>query len=238
MVESGMPAAPISILFAFNTGYAQHGAACLASLIQHSTSPLEIVIVSTDDTEAFAPRFRASFENDKRVSLRFETFVVPADFPIPYKLSADAYLRLWADEFFPTRSRVLYLDPDIVAVGSIEKLWDTDLRGNTVGAVPIPNSVRPAQHGMPVGSLFFNSGVLLMDLEAWRSKEYRRRCIDYIGQYPERAIDADQDILNLVLIGDWLPLDYKWNVINPFFGPHTTWGCPTSSGAGSVTRQC
>ena len=72
---------------------------------------------------------------------------------------------------------------------------------------------------MPPGSLFFNSGVLLMDLEAWRVKEYCRKCIEFIQQYPERAIDADQDILNLVLFGDWLPLDYTWNVINPFFRP-------------------
>ncbi|MDT7950512.1 MAG: glycosyltransferase family 8 protein [Acetobacteraceae bacterium] len=212
---------PISILFAFNKAYAQHAAACLASLIRHSSSPLEVVIASTEDPERFAPRFRSSFGGETRVSLRFERLGVPSDtsFPTPYTLTTDAYLRLWADVLFPDRARVLYLDPDTVAVGSIEPLWRTDLEGNTVGAVPIPNSVRPAQHGMPPGSLFFNSGVLLIDLEAWRAEEYCRRCLDFIQKYPERAIDADQDILNLVLAGDWLPLDYKWNVINPFFRP-------------------
>ena len=221
MLKDGMSGPPISVLLAFNTVYAQHGAACLASLIHHSTSPLEVIIASTDDPEAFAPRFRRSFGDEARVTLRFEKFVVPTDtdFPTPYTLTADAYLRLWADRLFPTRSRVLYLDPDTVAVRSIEALWHTDLQGKTVGAVPIPNSVRPAQHGMPPGSLFFNSGVLLMDLQAWRTKEYCRRCIEYIQAHPERAIDADQDILNLVLFGDWLPLAFKWNVINPFFRP-------------------
>lgn len=216
-----MQSSPVSVLFAFNNAYAQHGAACLASLIQHTTSPLEVVIASTEDPEQFAPRFRRSFGGQERVSLRFEKFTVPSDteFPTPYTLTADAYLRLWAHDLFPDRSRVLYIDPDTVAVGSIEPLWRTDLQGKTVGAVPIPNSVRPSQHGMPPGSLFFNSGVLLMDLDAWREKGYCRRCIAFIQQHPERAIDADQDILNLVLFGDWLPLDYKWNVINPFFRP-------------------
>lgn len=216
-----MTAPPISILFAFDNTYAQHGAACLASLIRHSTSPLEVVIASTEDPEQFAPRFRRSFGNEARVSMRFEKFTVPTntEFPTPYTLTADAYLRLWADVLFPGRTRVLYLDPDTVAVSSIEPLWQTDLQGMTVGAVAIPNSIRPSQHGMPPGSLFFNSGVLLMDLEAWRTKEYCQKCIEYLREYPERAIDADQDILNLVLFGDWLPLDYRWNVINPFFRP-------------------
>ena len=214
-----MSKTPISILYAFNNAYAQHGAASLASLIRHSTSRLDVLIVSTEDTAQFADRFHRSFDSEKRVSLRFKQFDVPADFPIPAVLTADAYLRLWADELFEGRSKVIYLDPDTVAVGSIEPLWQTDLQGKTVGAVAIPNSSRPREHSMPEGSLFFNSGMMVMDLDAWKARNYRQRCIDYLRLYPERALDADQDILNLVLIGDWLPLDYKWNVINPFFRP-------------------
>jgi lipopolysaccharide biosynthesis glycosyltransferase len=214
-----MSTTPISILYAFNNAYAQHGAASLASLIRHSTSPLDVLIVSTEDTAQFADRFRRSFDHETRVSMRFKQLAVPADFPIPAVLTADAYLRLWADELFEGRSKVIYIDPDTVAVGSIEPLWETDLQGKTVAAVAIPNSSRPREHGMPEGSLFFNSGMMVMDLDAWKAKDYRQRCIDYLRQFPERALDADQDILNLVLIGDWLPLDYKWNVINPFFRP-------------------
>ena len=211
----------ISVLFAFDGNYAQHGAACIASLLRHSQSKLEVVIASTQDPESFAPRFRKSFDSNDRISIRFVRFEVPSDtnFPTPYTLTKDAYLRLWAHELFPDRSRVLYLDPDTIVTGSIEELWNTDLEGKTIGAVPIPNSIRPAQHGMPPGSLFFNSGVLLMDLEAWRARNYCGKCLDFIQRHPERAIDADQDILNLCLFGDWLPLDYKWNVINPFFRP-------------------
>lgn len=214
-----MSTTPISVLYAFNNAYAQHAAASLASLIRHSTSPLDVLIVSTEDPALFQERFERSFASEARVSLRFKQLTVPPDFPIPTVLSADAYLRLWADELFAGRSRAIYIDPDTVAVGSIEPLWQTDLQGMTIGAVAIPNSSRPREHGMPTGSLFFNSGMMVMDLEAWKAKDYRQRCIDYLRQYPERALDADQDILNLVLIGDWLPLDYKWNVINPFFRP-------------------
>lgn len=211
----------ISILFAFNSTYAQHGAACIASLLRHSESNLEVTIASTEDCTKFSARFHRSFEKNPRIKLRFVQWETPdnTQFPTPYTLTKDAYLRLWAHDILPNASRVLYLDPDTIATSSIEPLWDTDLKGSTVGAVPIPNSSRPLQHGMSPGSLFFNSGVLLIDLSAWRKHNYCSKCLELIRLHPERAIDADQDILNLCLVGDWLPLDYKWNVINPFFRP-------------------
>jgi lipopolysaccharide biosynthesis glycosyltransferase len=123
-------------------------------------------------------------------------------------------------ELMPGRSRVLYLDPDIIATGPLEELWTVPLGTNVLAAVPIPNSSRVSEHNMPEGSLFFNAGVLVIDVDAWEQRHYRDRCINYLIKHPERALDADQDILNLVLIGDWLPLDYKWNLINPFWRRH------------------
>jgi lipopolysaccharide biosynthesis glycosyltransferase len=87
---------------------------------------------------------------------------------------------------------------------------------------------------MPPGSLFFNSGVLLIDLVAWRRKDYCGKCLDLVRSHPERAIDADQDILNLCLAGDWLSLDYKWNVINPFFRPSHDLGLSSKQ----ISRIC
>ena len=157
---------PISILFAYNANYAQHGAACIASIIGNTTSSLEIVVVTAGDPEEFAPKLRESFKDEPRLHLeirRFET--PPADYPTPYYITKEAYFRFWAQDVFPGRSRALYLDSDIIVVGPLEELWATDLQGKTLGAVEIPNSARPAQHGMPAGSLYFNSGVLLIDLE-------------------------------------------------------------------------
>ena len=218
----------ISILFAYSANYAQHGAACIASVIRHTTSPLEIVVATTGDPEIFAPKLRESFKDEKRLDLKFLHFEPPpsAAFPTPYYITKEAYIRFWAQDLFPDRSRVLYMDSDIIVAGPLEELWTTDLQGKTIGAVEIPNSSRPQQHGMPAGSLYFNSGVLLIDLDAWRRGDYTNRCVEFLRLHPEKAHDADQDILNLVLIGDWLPLDYKWNAINPFFRPSHELGLP------------
>jgi lipopolysaccharide biosynthesis glycosyltransferase len=209
----------VAVLMAFDANYAQHAAACMASLVRHSPARFDFVIASSVDPSGFAGRIRRCFAGNDRVTIEFKHFQVPADthFPLPYTLTLETYMRFWADELLPGRRLALYLDPDIIVTGPIDDLWRTDLRGNVLAAVPIPNSSRPKTHGMPAGSLFFNAGVLLLDLEAWRSRGYRDRCLEYLRQHPERALDGDQDILNLCTMGDWLPLDYEWNVISPFY---------------------
>ncbi|GAC1478207.1 MAG: glycosyltransferase family 8 protein [Acetobacteraceae bacterium] len=209
------------MLMAFDANYAPHAAACMTSLVRHSSSRFEFVITSTDDPAAFSGRLCRSFASNDRVSIRIARSQVPTDthFPLPYTLTLETYLRLWADELLPGRDRVLYLDPDTIVTTAIDPLWETDLEGKVLAAVPIPGSNQPDTHGMPPGSPFFNAGVLLIDLAAWRARGYRDRCLDYLRRHPERALDGDQDILNLVTIGDWLPLDYEWNVISPFYRP-------------------
>ena len=211
----------ISVLMAFDANYAPHGATCLASLLQHSRARFDVTIASSADPASFADRIRRSFAGNDRITVDIKPFQLPQDthFPLPYTLTPETYLRFWVRELLPGRSRALYMDPDTIATASVDELWHTDLQGRVLAAVPIPNSTRPATHAMPPGSLFFNAGVLLIDLDAWEQRDYRDRCLAYLRAHPERALDGDQDILNLVTVGDWLPLDYVWNVISPFYRP-------------------
>lgn len=211
----------ITVLLAFDQNYAMHAAACMASLLRHSSAPIHFVVVSADDPAPFRDRLHRSFAREPRATLTVRRFEMPSGthFPLPYHLTVETYMRFWIGEILPNAKRALYIDGDAITVAPIEPLWQTDLGDKVLGAVPIPGSTRPATHGMPPGSPFFNAGVLLFDLDAWRARGYRDRCLDYLRRHPERALDGDQDILNLCTQGDWLPLDYKWNVISPFYRP-------------------
>src|SRR4051812_46223835 len=125
----------ISVLMTPNERYAQHAAACIASLLRHSTARFDFVIASTDDPAGFAERISRSFAGNDRVSLEYRQFQLPAHthFPVVNNLSLDAYLRFWVDELLVGRSRAIYLDPDIIAVGPIDELWETDLQQKVVG---------------------------------------------------------------------------------------------------------
>jgi lipopolysaccharide biosynthesis glycosyltransferase len=210
----------IPVLFASDLNYLQHTAACIASLVENNPGyHFDVVLTTTDDFTGVAAKFYRSFEGNANISLRIENFKVPSSlyFPLPNHLTLETYIRFWIADLFKDYGRALYLDPDIIVLGGIAEIWDTKLQGRAIAAVPIPGSVKPAYHGMPAGSLYFNAGVMLFDLDVWRARGYRDVCLEFLRKNPGKATDGDQDILNICLMNDWVPLPFKWNVISPFY---------------------
>jgi lipopolysaccharide biosynthesis glycosyltransferase len=86
-----------------------------------------------------------------------------------------------------------------------------------MGAVDIPGSDQGVRRlGMRAEDGYFNAGVLLIDLAQWRATRADQTVIDYIHTYPER-VEYDQDALNACFRQVTKRLDYRWNVIRPFF---------------------
>ncbi len=136
--------------------------------------------------------------------------------------SQATYYRLLLPMVLPnTCSRVLYLDTDMLILADITSLWETDLRGNIVAAAP-DLAVRTFGHprwgiknfselGFSADQPVFNGGVMLIDLDTWRSKNISGQVLDFSLA---RAADVrlwDQDGLNVALAFHWLRLDPRWN---------------------------
>ena len=93
----------------------------------------------------------------------------------------------------------------------------TDLGGALMGAVDIPGSDRGViRLAMRAEDGYFNAGVLIIDLKQWRATRAEETVVDYIRANPER-VRYDQDALNACFHSRTKRLDYKWNVISPFF---------------------
>jgi lipopolysaccharide biosynthesis glycosyltransferase len=58
---------------------------------------------------------------------------------------------------------------------------------------------------------YFNSGVLLIDLDTWRRENVSERVIAFAVEHPDLPM-MDQDALNGALRGQWLVLDESWNL--------------------------
>jgi lipopolysaccharide biosynthesis glycosyltransferase len=222
--RGGMAAADsVNILMCTNALFQQHAAVCLASLLANNANFFfNIVIVGRVTEELDENKLRRSLMRFPGHSLTFRKFAPPADLRLPLTPGAhytiDTYTRIWLAEFFPaTVDRVLYLDADIVVVGSIAPLWSTDLAGALMGAVDIPGSDQGVRRlGLRAEDGYFNAGVLLIDLARWRATRADQTVIDYIHAYPER-LEYDQDALNACFRSVTKRLDYRWNVIRPFF---------------------
>ncbi len=128
-----------------------------------------------------------------------------------------AAFRLQLPELFSDNGPLLYLDGDIIVHNSLTPLYDTDLQGHLLGACQ-DMTVNPntTAYYAPMrderinrileGGQYFNSGVLLIDMEKWRScsLEYYLKLLKELGG---KVAAPDQDLLNVAHEGDWLPLD-------------------------------
>jgi lipopolysaccharide biosynthesis glycosyltransferase len=180
----------------------------------------DVVVVCREDFGPLGDRLLTSLRSFRNISLRFIMFQPPADLYLPVRVhySIDSYSRLWVADFFPESvDRVLYLDCDLIVLGSIEPLYRSDLQGHLLGAVAIPGSTRCEFLGIPEAFGYFNSGVLVIDLRQWRQTDAIGELIRYVMANPEKLIDADQDALNACFFTRRQSLSYIWNVISPFY---------------------
>ena len=129
-------------------------------------------------------------------------------------------MRLFAAEVLPRNiKRVIYLDCDIVVLDNIRGLWNADLDGKPLGAVPdyprVPRLSAPerlASLGMPMGAIYVNSGVLVIDLERWRQGRLSERLLKFVTKKGAALYAHDQDAINVVLASEIRLLDCRWNL--------------------------
>ena len=129
------------------------------------------------------------------------------------------WYRAFLPELLPDVPRVLYLDGDTVAVDDLEPLWRTPLDDSYVAAVTnvfMPwDAGYPVALGLPGPEAYFNSGVLLMNLDAMRRDAISDALLEY-GRTapPTRVAWGDQDALNVLTGHRRVALAPRWNCMN------------------------
>ena len=137
--------------------------------------------------------------------------------PVTRQYPKEMYYRLLAPHLLPRElRRVLYLDPDVLIINSIRPLWETDLKGNLFAAAAHTGRTELAsgvnQLRLGTEQAYYNSGVLLMDLEAGRREIVPQDIFRYVEQHRKELILPDQDVLNALYGSRILPLeDALWN---------------------------
>ena len=147
--------------------------------------------------------------------------------------SAAAYYRLFIPELLPKQiNRAIYLDCDLVVKGNLEQLWKVDFQSNYVLAVQdiwspqisCPGTEIPYQKlDIPANTKYFNSGVLVINLEKWRNEAIASKAIEHLIQYGGYPRTHDQGLLNAVLAGQWGELDSRWNLTPAIIDLFSSW---------------
>ena len=94
----------------------------------------------------------------------------------------------------------------LIVLEDLRLLWNEDLGGKLLGAVPdYPRVPRLAARerltalGLPVGQVYVNSGVLVIDLVRWRQGRLSERLFEFIAAKGSALYAYDQDAINAVL---------------------------------------
>ncbi|AMO98916.1 glycosyl transferase 8 C-terminal family protein [Collimonas arenae] len=111
--------------------------------------------------------------------------------------------------------KVLYLDADILCVGSMAELLQMDFGDNAAIVVPdADETTRRRCAALQLSSQkYFNSGVMYMNVDTWLSREITEKTIHSILENGKDYRFPDQDALNVVLEGQVKYIDRKWNFL-------------------------
>ena len=117
--------------------------------------------------------------------------------PLPH-LSYGAFFRYFIPQFV-TEEKALYLDADIIVRDSIEELFLEDFDGFSIAAVEDDFKKNT-----------FNSGVMLIDVDAWRREGITEKLLQLTNEFHESSY-GDQGILNRLFQNNWKKLPQKYN---------------------------
>jgi lipopolysaccharide biosynthesis glycosyltransferase len=152
-------------------------------------------------------------------------------YPVPGRLelvganrwySSASLGRLHLSQIIPhSVDRIVYLDADTLVLSDLAELSAVDLGPGGLGAVVDPWA--PTRRlGLSDGRLeraevgaaapgYFNAGVLVVDMVAWRAANISERAIDMYREHAAGLRSLDQDVLNILFAGRWTALSRRWN---------------------------
>jgi lipopolysaccharide biosynthesis glycosyltransferase len=129
------------------------------------------------------------------------------------------YFRLFIPNMFPQLDKAIYLDADMVILEDVAKLYDIDLHDNLLGGVSdaIIASRKEFRDYAELGcgiypyTRYFNSGMMLMNLDAMREFDLEGKFEFLFNTYGFETVCPDQDYLNVICKDRVLYLDEGWD---------------------------
>jgi lipopolysaccharide biosynthesis glycosyltransferase len=214
--------APMHVILASDKRYAQHLAVAICSLCENNRRlPLSIYIVNSDfdqeawsSLESISKRYGHGLTDVKIVEHELDALVINS-----YYKKAMYYRLLIADKL--PIPKALYLDADVVVRGPIDELYSTDVNDCYLAAVIDPGFTRHHDLEMSSDAKYFNSGVMLLNLERWRRDRVKEMVIRFIERKPKAVLHPDQCGINSVVNGRWKELHPRFNLQRSLFHKQT-----------------
>lgn len=216
---SAFAQAPIELLVSLDENYLMPLRVMLTSLFQNN--PSETISIWLLHTHIAQEQLDALAQFCQHFGATLHPIVVEEQLlkgaPTVRYYTKEMYYRLLAPYLLPKElSRVLYLDPDTLVINPLRELWGMDLDGMLFAAAPhtgkteFSNEINKVRLGTDHD--YYNSGVLLIDLEQGRREIDVSHVFTFATAHMKELILPDQDLLNSLYGKRTRPLDdARWN---------------------------
>ena len=211
-----------TVTIALDENYAAHAAAVMAGVALNAGGQVDFYLLGDKLKEETKEKLIATGEK-----FSSKVIVVEAkagEFFVSDHLSRAAYLRLKIPELLPkTLKCTVYLDADLLVISDISELFETDLAGKPLGAaidlgiMTSSRQMKEKQESLNIqkSDKYFNSGVLVIDLDKWRENSYASKLLELVKLNSFRH--HDQDALNMFFYNNWHEIPLCYNVIPPIY---------------------
>jgi lipopolysaccharide biosynthesis glycosyltransferase len=226
---------PISIAFACDDLYTKHVAVVMQSIFANAASEdrYEFHVLTmgiTPESERRLVEVATRGGATMRVYRVDEKLL--SGFTVTY-VTLDSYIRLLLPEVLPNNDKVLYLDADLIVMDSLRELWDTNIENFAAAAARDGMTITKGpdlEHfeafNFPKEHVYFNAGVLLLNLKALREMQLLEIVKVWAGKNSHLMKHNDQDALNVILAGKIVRFHLRWNLQAPLIAPiKLGWKC-------------
>lgn len=212
----------IPVFFASDDNYMPYLIITMESIVQNASKEYDYIfyILNTGISEQNIERaqkynygnFKVEFVNvDEKIN-KFGEALHTRDY-----YSKAIYYRLFIPSLFPQYKKAIYMDCDIIVQGDVSNLYNVSLGNNLLGAVSdevvyaCEEFVEYTENVLGVKAPnYFNSGVLLMNLEGLRAIDFEQKFINIFGSYTF-TVASDQDYINVICKDKVTYIDNSWN---------------------------
>lgn len=215
------------LLYITNDTYVPHVAATMVSVFENNRDMhFDVHILGTDvqaDNQTRLKTFAEQYGNT------LETIIVhPEELEIDVNVCGKwgifPSIKLYAADLFPDIDRILYMDADMICIGSLKTIEETDISDYWLAAVTDEERsfVHKERLSVPKDAFYGCAGLIYFNLEAWRRDHVREKCFAYFNNPINRDIIkvGEQDVINKVCMGHILELPIEYNMFSFYWLHH------------------
>ncbi|MGO3603485.1 MAG: glycosyltransferase family 8 protein [Enterococcus malodoratus] len=210
----------IPVVTAADENYAPYLSVMISTLLDRTSrkTPIRFIIIDDDlSVQSKEKLIQTAHKHSDSAVIQFVKVdeEIYEDFLVSDHITTTAYFRISMPKILAKKNyrKILYIDSDTLILDDIQKLYQQDLAGKTIGAIIDPGQTEALERlGVESDDYYFNSGVMVIDVERWNQQQITEKTIDYLKNNGDKIIYHDQDALNAVLYEQWHPFHPRWNM--------------------------